>query len=624
MILASFSSIEKSYPSQKVLKGVSGAVKKGDRIALLGSNGTGKTTLLEILAGRKNVDSGSLEIPGAISTGYLPQDIDVSGGMSLFDYATGGMQDLIAMRDRINEIHHSLSEGDKRKRLLSELGELQNRFEELGGYHMDDRVREVLTGLGFETCQHTMILPELSGGMRNRAALARLLCGPPDLLLLDEPTNHLDIGGLEFLESYLIDFEGGVIFVSHDRAFIRNTATAIWEMADGRILTFPGGYDKYLIEREKRRESLMKSYLSQREFIARTEDFIRRNIAGQKTKQAQSRRRMLAKLRKLEKPSTVEDAASIKFTDVGRSARIVVKCENASFSYDNNPFIENLDFVIERGERIGMFGPNGSGKTTVLKLIMGELSPKSGSIELGHRLSIGYFDQMAEDLDPEISPIAVIKAVKPEWNEPQIRSFLGKFLFSGEDVFRRVGSFSGGEQSRLILARIIAKEPNFLVLDEPTNHLDIESREVLETAMAEYNGTVVCVSHDREFLDSFAEKLMVVDIGSATIFLGNYSYYRQKMQAADAMAAKPISASGSEKPARKSRKRGVNPQIIMKIKNEIDELEGVIAELETAISGMETSSDWEKIWTLTERRNEHYAELEKLYEKMETLIENVD
>ena len=503
MILAGFSNLEKAYPSRKILKGASGAVKDGERIVLLGVNGTGKTTLLEILAGKIERDIGSLDIPKNTKIGYLPQDAGIDSDQSLFDYAIAGLEHLVKMRNRLGEIHHMLESQADERNLLDELGKLQHKFEESGGYIMEASAREALTGLGFNDDDQQKSLNELSGGMKNRAALARLLIGKPDLLLLDEPTNHLDISGFEYLESYLNGFEGGVIYVSHDRAFIKNTATTVWDLIDGRIVSYPGKYDRYLVEREKRMTSMLKNYESQKEFIARTEDYIHRNIAGQKTKQAQSRRRMLARMERLEKPPGAADTASINFKGAGRSTRIVVKCENASFSYDEAPLLSGLDYIIERGERIGLFGPNGSGKTTLMKLILGKLNPKSGSIELGKKLSIGYYDQQAADLDPRATPISVIREVKPGWNEPQARTFLGRFLFRGEDVWREVETFSGGEQSRLMLARIIVTEPNFLVLDEPTNHLDIQSRESLEESLADYEGTVLCISHDREFLDGF-------------------------------------------------------------------------------------------------------------------------
>jgi len=619
MILAGFSSIEKSYPSRKILTGASGAVKDGERIAFLGANGAGKTTLFEILAGKIDQDAGSLDIPKSVKRGYLPQDARVDEAITLFDYAVGGLEKLVVMRNRLSEIHHLLEADHHNPSLLAELGHLQTDFEEQGGYVMEAKAREILGGLGLEEADYVKNISQLSGGMQNRAALARMLIGEPDLLLLDEPTNHLDISGLEYLEAYLRNFPGGVIYVSHDRAFIRNTATTIWELVGGRILIYPGDYDHYLIEREKRNESLLKNYEAQREFIERTEDYIRRNIAGQKTKQAQSRRRMLTKLKRLEKPIGEGDTATINFAGASRSARIVIKCDDVSFSYDQTPLFNNLEFVIERGERIGLFGPNGSGKTTLIRLLLGKQKPHSGEIIPGKRISIGYYDQLAEDLNQKSTPIAVIREVRPDWNEPQARSYLGKFLFRGEDVFREVESFSGGEQSRLVLARIISTNPNFLVLDEPTNHLDIQSREALEDALAEYDGTILCVSHDREFLDSFAERLFIIENSGIRIHLGNYSEYKEKLLAeAEQTTTRKLSQPRAPK---RSAKKSINPQIIEKLNIKIEGLEEKIADLEETIGSFESSEDWQKIWALTEQRDVHYTDLEKLYAELDELID---
>jgi ATP-binding cassette subfamily F protein 3 len=622
MILAGFSSIHKSYPSVAVLEGASGAVKTGEKIALLGANGTGKTTLLEILAGKLKRDTGILEIPNSVKRGYLPQEVHVSDTGNLLEYAAGGLEDLVKMKHRLREIHSALSKDHGNKSLLGELGRLQSRFEELGGYQIESRAREILTGLGFDSEEHEMKLTELSGGMRNRAALVRLLISSPDLMLLDEPTNHLDISGLDFLELFLKSFDGGVIYVSHDRAFIRNTATTIWEMVAGKIMVYAGGYDNYLVEREERLSSAMKNYEAQKEFISKTEDFIRRNIAGQKTKQAKSRRKMLAKMERLRKPPSEDAAASLRFADVGRSARIVVKCNKAFFSYDSNPFLQDLNFIIERGDQIGLFGPNGSGKTTIIKLILGELEPVSGRIELGKRLTVGYYDQLTENLDKKSDPLSTIRTIMPEWSEPQIRSYLARFLFKGEDVLRRIDSFSGGEQSRLVLARLLATEPNFLVLDEPTNHLDIQSREALEAALTDYRGTILCVSHDREFLNRLVEKIFAIENGSLGIFLGDYSDYRQKILARTEDMSSAPRLPKSSAPSRKRRKRRVNPQIVSKAKAEISKIEGKISDLETVIKSLESSSDWERLSALLEQRDNLYSRLEILYARLERLQEN--
>ena len=619
MILTGFSGINKSYSSRPVLKKVTGVVKDGDRIALLGANGTGKTTLLEILADKLGCDSGNIETPNAVKRQYLPQEIKIDNNGSLFDYAMSGLSELIDLRTAVEHVHDKLTQVKDDPKLLSELGDLQHKFETAGGYEMESKTKLVLTGVGFKPDEFDMEMKALSGGQRNRAALAKILISAPDLLLLDEPTNHLDISGLEFLEEYLKSYEGGIILVSHDRAFIQNTATSIWELSGGKLDIYQASYDFYLNERERRFIAGLKEYEAQKEFIKKTEDFISRNIAGQKTKLAQSRRRMLARLDRVEKPSSGNTISRLDFGKAARSTKTVVKCVNLSFSYDDMPLLRDIEFEIERGEKIGLFGPNGSGKTTILKLVTEKISPGEGALEIGGKTSIGYYDQLAEDLDPNSSPLETIRNVKPDWIESQIRGFLGRFLFSGEDVLRPIKSFSGGERSRLAIARIIVKEPNFLVLDEPTNHLDIRSREALENALAEYGGAVFCVSHDRYFLDSFAEKIFAVENGTVKIYHGNYSDYREKKGKESDNVKTEKTKSVLNKPAKTERERRVNPQILSKIENRIAALEDEVIELENEIAGLEGSSDWQKLTAMLGTREGYYRELESLHQKLDDL-----
>lgn len=625
MILATFSAIFKSFPSRSILAGASGAIKDGERIALLGVNGSGKTTLLEILAGHVDFDSGAVEIPNAVNCGYLPQTIEFGGDDTLLDYTLGGLEKLLASKRRIDEIHELLTHETDDTSLLNELGRLERHFESAGGYIMEARAADALRGLGFADPDLKMKIAELSGGQRNRAALARTLISSPELLLLDEPTNHLDITGLEYLENYMKGFPGGVIYVSHDRAFIQKTATTIWELMSGRIIAFPGDFEHYLVEREARQKSLIENYEAQKEMIERAEDFIRRNIAGQKTRQAKSRRKMLAKLERLDRPQGPNDVAAIKFGGAERSTRIVVKSQDVGFAYDSKPILQGVSFEIERGERIGLIGPNGSGKTTAIRLITGELAPQVGQLDIGKKISIGYYDQLTENLNPDSTPLAAIWEIKPELTEGQVRSYLARFLFRGEDAFRRVSTFSGGEQSRLALARLIATAPNFLVLDEPTNHLDIPSREALEQALAEFDGAVLCVSHDRYFLDKFAQRTFVLDNGAIKIYLGNYSYCKEKMlemalanDKPRPAGNKPVANAAPSKP----REKRTNPLVIQKLDAQIARTEENIEAVENTLIGAENSSDWQKLAGLLNERDSLYDELEKLYQRRREMLES--
>jgi ATP-binding cassette, subfamily F, member 3 len=620
MILASFSAIDKAYLSRTVLSGAAGAIKNGDRIALLGINGCGKTTLLEILAGQINPDMGTVEIPNAVRRGYLPQTIEISGDDILHDYVLSGLEHLLAIKRRLEEIHELLPHDSTNAALLSELGTLQKIFEASGGYSLESRAADILRGLGFKDSEFGMKVVELSGGQRNRAALARTLIGAPEFILLDEPTNHLDISGLEFLESYMRSFSGGILYVSHDRAFIQKTATAIWELTLGRIASYPGNYDNFVVERQKRLDTMSKTYEAQRDFIEKTEDFIRRNIYGQKTRQAQSRRKMLSKIERLERPPGAADVAHIRFSDVERSTRIVVQCQRASFGYNEIPIMRDLNFEIERGDRIGLVGPNGSGKTTLINLITGKLTPQVGRLELGKKLTIGYYDQLTENLNPESTPLATLWEIRPEFNEGQVRAYLAKFLFRGEDVFRTIDTFSGGEQSRLALGQLIATAPNFLVLDEPTNHLDIPSREALEAALAEFDGTILCVSHDRYFLDHFAEKIFAIENSTIKIYLGDFSDYREKFLSIQEAAKLQTPKKKDESAPVKIRDKRINPIIIQKIESEIAAAEEKIVETENSLISAESSNDWQHLSGLLNDRDRLYDELERLYQKKNELL----
>jgi len=392
----------------------------------------------------------------------------------------------------------------------------------------------------------------------------------------------------------------------------------VWELSGGKLSVFQGGYDFCLKERERQLIAGLKEFEAQKEFIRKTTDFISRNIAGQKTRQAQSRRKMLAKLDRLEKPASEKTISRLDFGKAGRSHRSVVKCAGVNFSYTGMPFLKDIGFEIERGEKIGFFGPNGSGKTTIIKLVIGRINPDEGMVELGGKTSIGYYDQLAENLNPDSSPLDTIRQAKPEWLDSQIRGFLGRFLFSGEDVTRPVKSFSGGERSRLAIAGVIVNEPNFLVLDEPTNHLDIESREALEKALVEYDGAVFCVSHDRYFLDSFAEKIFAIENGTVKIYLGNYSDYKAK-QESDRNVREKTRPAG-EKQERTTKERRINPQVIEKVEIKIEILEEKIDTLEHEIAALEGSSDWQKLTSLLETRDEYYEQLESLHEELDKLI----
>ena len=623
MIVASIANLTKTYPSLNLLKNVSAAIMAGDKIGLIGPNGSGKTTLLEIIAGLIEPDAGSVDRAKDTRFKYLPQAhspddkrrTDSDG--TVFSFIRSGFDWLVSLQQEIDGLVKKIESGQASSSERNRYGEAVQAFEFHGGYRMEADIEKVAAGLGFVGSDLDKTLSTLSGGERNRAELARLLIAQPDLLLLDEPTNHLDISGIEFLESFLNSSPAAAIIVSHDRRFLDRTIGKIWEIRACGIRIFPGNYTAYIQEKQKQDELDLKAYIHQQDFIRKTEDFIQKNIAGQKTRQAQSRRKMLARLKRLQKPRADGRSMKLNFNDPSRSERIICKFDKVRFGYDGQLLLESASFTIERGDRVGLLGKNGSGKTTVLELLQGNLKPQAGEITLGKKAEIGYFRQTRSDLNPEDKVIDVIWRILPDLTEGQIRNYLGGFLFSGDDVLRPVGSFSGGQKSRLALAALIAGRPNFLILDEPTNHLDIPSCETLENALVNYSGTLLIVSHDRFFLDIVTDKILHLKKSKITTYIGGYSYFESKIRGGDDQVPR-VPQSGRPARSKVGNKR-TNPLIINKLKDEIEDLEAELGRIYDDIEANENISDWSRLKNLYENKNELEEKLLILYEKLDDL-----
>jgi ATP-binding cassette subfamily F protein 3 len=446
-----------------------------------------------------------------------------------------------------------------------------------------------------------------------------VLLSDPNLLLLDEPTNHLDIEGTEWLEQYLLEFEGTVVIVSHDRYFLNRVIQEVVELENHSTTRYMGNFSSYVEQKAQRLEKALKEYDAQQEQIFRTQDFIRKNIAGQKTKQAQSRRKALEKLERLDKPKTRTRKMKLSFASTQRTSRALVWAENVGKRFDGNQLFENADFAIERDDRVGLIGPNGCGKTTFLKIILGDEPPTSGEVKVGSNIDVGYYDQEHSGLNLENSVLDEVWQVSPRMLLGEMRSFLARFLFRDDDVFREVKSFSGGEQSRVVLAKLILSKPNFLILDEPTNHLDIASREVLERALAEFAGTLLVVSHDRYFLNKVVSRIYAFEDGKLREYLGNYSYYeekkreqREKDQRKRELSRKQKDKVRTQKPQRKPKKRN-----LFEIERDITQAEQKIEEIDYLIATEEIYTDWQKLLQLNREKEELSQRLEKLYAEWE-------
>lgn len=542
-----------SYGPLDVFEGVDLAVAHGDRIGLVGPNGEGKTTLLRILTGQLQPTAGAVHRRRGLRMGYLPQDPPPPGDKTLWEDMLEVFEGLRAEEAALRELEVQMADPDQGAAALELYAERQHRFELAGGYDYPLRIQQTLSGLGFRSEHFDLPLAYLSGGQRTRALLARLLLEKPDLLLLDEPTNHLDLNAVEWLEDALLGWDGAMILVAHDRYFLDRVATKTWEMAWGELTVYRGNYSHYVIQREDRLERLRKDYEAQQEVIAKEEDYIRRNLAGQNTRQAQGRRTRLERLLATERLAAPRHRhrLNLNFQNRMRSGTLVLATQGLAVGYHARPtavvsmdrsggiaytgngpiqpddavLFTAEDVLLKRGERVGVIGPNGAGKTTFVKTMLGQIPPLAGELRLGASLRLGYLAQVQASLKPEWTALDALMDADRHLLPAEARHILARYLFTDEDVFKTVDTLSGGQRSRLALARLSRQQANFLVLDEPTNHLDIESQEVLEAMLAEFNGTVLLVSHDRYLIDTLATQVWAVQNGRMRAFEGNYSAY---------------------------------------------------------------------------------------------------
>ncbi|WP_369355417.1 ABC-F family ATP-binding cassette domain-containing protein [Lysinibacillus capsici] len=645
MIVLQVNQLTKSFLADEILSGVKLEVQHRDRVALVGRNGAGKSTLLKIIAGQMSYDSGDIIIPKDIQIGYLEQHAGLNSTLTIWNEMMTIFESLLAQEQLLRSLEQQMADPTVYEnptmyaKVMSEYDQLQHTFKDAGGYQYESDIRSVLHGMQFYSEDYDKPISSLSGGQRTRLALAKLLLSKPDLLILDEPTNHLDIETLSWLESYLKGYEGAILIVSHDRYFLDQVVSIVYEVSRHRVTKYPGNYSAYLDEKAKNYERDVKLYERQQDEKAKLEDFIQKNIArASTTKMAQSRRKMLERTEWMESPDGDEKSASFGFTIERQSGNDVLSVDELTIGYNDRTISSGINLRTFREDRIALVGPNGVGKSTLLKTIVKDLSPLGGSIRYGTNVQIGYYDQEQAKLSSNKS---VLKELWDEWplmNEKDIRTVLGRFLFSGEDVDKAVSSLSGGEKARLALAKLMMQKANFLILDEPTNHLDLDSKEVLENALIDYPGTLLFVSHDRYFINRIATKVVELSGTGSFEYLGDYDYYVEKKQellelAQMKVASQPqvqqdlpdkTTTSKIDKEAKK-RERQIR-RTIEDLESKMQETSAIVARLEEALCDSAIFTDHEKISMLqaelaTAKEQHELLELEwlELNEELENI-----
>lgn len=643
-MILSCQNISKAFVENQVLKNVSFHIEDHEKAAIVGINGAGKTTLLRIIVGEMTPDDGQVVLAKDKTLGYLAQNSTVDTSHTIYEELLSVKADLLRLEEKIRECENNMkhADGDALEDLMKQYTSLTHAFETGGGYLYRSELVGVLKGLGFTEDEFSKPVATLSGGQKTRVALGRLLLQNPDLIILDEPTNHLDMTSIAWLETYLLNYKGAVLIVSHDRYFLDRIAGKVIEIDQSKATTFMGNYSDYAVKKEQLRVAAWNAYMNQQREIKHQEEVIEKlkSFNREKSiKRAESREKMLDKIEVIEKPSEVRTDMKLTLTPRILSGNDVLTVEHLSKSFDSHKLFTDVNFEIKRGEHVAIIGDNGSGKTTLLKILNGLVPADQGTFRLGSNVEIGYYDQEHHVLHSEKTLFEEISDDYPYLNNTQIRNVLAAFLFTGEDVFKRISDLSGGERGRVSLAKLVLSNANFLILDEPTNHLDIMSKEILEDALNGYEGTILYVSHDRYFINRTAHRILDLTEGQFVSYVGNYDYYLEKHDTVMAAieASTPQSADADNTAATKAAESEVKldwkaqkeeqarlrkkENDLKKCEEKIAELEARISEIDTEMSDPAIGTQVAKLQELSKEQTSCQEQLEKLYEQWEELAE---
>ncbi len=633
LILLQVNALSKLYGAETILANIKLEVQTKDRIALVGRNGAGKSTLLKIIAGELSHDGGEIIKPKDVSIGYLAQNTGLETSLTIWDEMLTVFTHLQQMETKLRRLEQEMGKEENfsneatYERLLADYDQLQLNYKDQGGYQYEADIRSILSGLGFPVETHQTTISTLSGGQKTRLALGKLLLTKPDLLILDEPTNHLDIETLTWLEQYLQGYPGAILIVSHDRYFLDKLVTQVYEISNKESRRFVGNYSKYLDLKSALYEQEMKRYEKQQDEIAKLEDFVQKNIArASTTKRAQSRRKQLDRMELLTRPLGDSKSASFHFDIEKQSGNDVLQVNDATIGYDENPIIEHVTMRLTRGDSVALVGPNGIGKSTLLKSIVNKLPLLNGDVSFGSNVSVGYYDQEQANLTSSKRVLNELWDEYPLQPEKEIRTILGNFLFTGDDVLKPVSSLSGGQKARLALAKLMMQKSNLLILDEPTNHLDLNSKEILENALIDYPGTLLFVSHDRYFINRVTTTVVELSTEGAQQYLGDYDYYVEKknemieraeleQQESDIPVQKVVAQEKLNYLEEKERKKLERQRT-----RKIEELEQSILELEEEIATLEDQLCLPEIYADYEKASEITTKKQTLQEQLETCM----